>query len=264
MKTIRFITLTTNLLLSVILLVFCLVDPEISQAVGGISNTKVIIPSALTVPKKHFQIHPFFGLEFVDNRNDTKRYQVGSRFTVGFLNNLEIGATLGYLNEEDVGLIDEESDFWDIATGLKFRLLDEGEDFPFSLAYQGGVTFPISGDGAQWVFEPGGLILTKNFTNKFSMDADFVVGLIEDDAFSFVSEIGFGYSLTPWFQPVIEASFALEAPYDEDNISILNITAGFTAPVTEKIAIIMGVTPDLYTENTDDKVLITFALNFQY
>lgn len=232
-------------------------------AVGGISNSKVIVPSAETVPKGKFEIEPFFGLEFVDDRDNTTRFGGGVRFTLGALHNLEIGANINYLDTEDSDLIQRNSDFGDIETGLKLRFLDEGENFPFSLAYQGGVTIPTDSD-AVWIIEPGGLILTKNFTDEFSMDADFVFGIIEDDAWSFVSEVGFGYFLTPWFQPVLEAAYAFEDPDGGGNVQIVNITAGFTSPVTDWLTVIMGVTPDIYTENIDEQVILTAAFTFLF
>ncbi len=247
----------------VTVLALLVLEVSTARAVGGISNSKVIVPSAESVPKGKFEIEPFFGLEFVDDSDNTTRFGGGVRFTLGVLHNLEIGANVNYLDVEDSDLIQRNSDFGDIETGLKFRLLDEGESYPFSLAYQGGVTIPTN-DDALWIVEPGGLILTKNFTQEFSMDADFVFGIIEDDAWSFVSEIGFGYFVTHWFQPVVEAAYAFEDPDGEDNVQIVNITAGFTSPVTDWLTVIMGVTPDIYTKNTDEQVILTAAFTFLF
>lgn len=236
---------------------------DMALAVGGISNSKVIVPSAETVPKGKIEIEPFFGLEFVDDNDNTTRFGGGVRFTLGALHNLEIGANINYLDFEDSDLIERNSDFGDIETGLKLRFLDEGENFPFSLAYQGGVTIPTNND-ALWIIEPGGLILTRNFTDRLSMDTDFVFGIIEDDAWSFVSKVGFGYFVTPWLQPVIESAYAFESLEGEDNIQIVNITAGFTSPVTDWLTVIMGVTPDVYTKNTDEQVVLTAAFTFLF
>jgi len=120
------------------------------------------------------------------------------------------------------------------------------------------VTIPAS-DDALWIIEPGGLILTRSFTDELSLDADFVFGIIEDDAWSFVSEGGFGYFITPWFQPVAEAAYAFENPDGGDNIQIVNLTGGFTSPVTDWLTIIVGVTPDIYTKNVDEQVVLTAA-----
>ncbi len=129
--------------------------------------------------------------------------------------------------------------------------------------YQGGLSIATS-DDEPWLIEPGGLILTKNFLEQFSMDADFVIGIIENEGWSIVSNIGLGYFFTPWFQAVIEGAFAYEDTEGEDSKSLINITAGFTAPVTDRLTIILGVTPDVYTNNTDKEVVITSAFTFLF
>ncbi|HEY7535114.1 MAG TPA: transporter, partial [Thermodesulfobacteriota bacterium] len=250
--------------LSGTLISFFSVNDEIALAVGGISNSKVVVPSAETVEKGHIEIEPFFGLEFVDDKVNTLRSETVGRFTIGVLHNLEIGTNFGYLNIEDSELIETDRDFGDIEAGLKYRFLDEDKNLPFSLAYQGGITFPTSGEGAPWVFEVAGLILTKDFTERFSMDADFVFALIEDNAWSFVTEVGFGYFIASWFQFVVEGAYAFESPDNEDNVLIFNITVGFTAPITEWLTIIIGVTPDIYTKNIENKIILSSAFTFLF
>lgn len=247
--------------LPLIVLICLFAAPAEVSAVGGISNSKVIVPSTDPVPRNHVEAEPFFILEFEDDRDDTVRFGGGVRLTLGALENLEVGANINYLSIEDSQLIRADSNFGDIEAGLKYRFLDEGNGYPLSLAYQGGATFPI-GDGALWVFEPGGLILTKNFTDAFSMDTDFVFGVIEGGSWSFVTEAGFGYFFNDWFQAVLEGAYAYEDTDGEGGISIINITAGFTAQATDWLTVIMGVTPDLYARNTDKVVLITAAFTF--
>lgn len=232
-----------------------------APAVGGISNSKINVLSADTVPQKHVEVEPFFSLEFEDDGNDTVRFGGGLRLTPGLLENLEAGVNINYLNVEDSELIRAESDFGDVEAGVKFMFLDEEKGYPVSLAYQGGVTFPV-GDGALWIVEPGGLILTKNFTDKFSTDADFVFGIIEHGSWSFVTDVGFGYFLTPWLQAVAEGAYAFEDPDDGAGISVINVTGGFTATAAEWLTVIMGVTPDVYTKNADRLVVITAAFTF--
>jgi hypothetical protein len=243
---------------------FYLVNSEKAYAVGGISNSKVIVPSVDTVEKGHFEVEPSFGVEFADDRISTVRIEALGRLTLGVLSNLEIGTSVGYLNIEDSELIETDSNFGDIEGGLKYRFLDEGKNSPFSLAYEGGITFPTSGEDVPWVFELGGLILTKNFSERSSIDADIVFALIEDDAWSLVTEIGYGYFIVPWFQPVIEMAYAYENPDNEDSVFVLNITIGFTAPITEWFTIIIGVTPDIYTKNVDNKVILSSAFTFLF
>ena len=233
-------------------------------AVGGISNTKVIVPSTETVPERHFEIEPFFGLVFVDDEDNSVGFDAGGRFTLGVVDNLEIGANAGYLSVEDSNVIDPEANLGNVEAGMKFRFIDEGDKFPFSLAYQGGITFPTSGSNDLWVIEPFGLILTKNFSDSFSLDTDIVLALVEDKSAGFVAELGFGYFVRPWFQPVIEAGYSFEDAEREGSVSVFNITAGFTAPVSEMLTIIFGVTPDLHTRNIDKKLLITTAFTFLF
>ncbi len=111
------------------------------DSVGGISNSKIIVPNADTVPKKHFELEPFFALVFADDNDNTVGFDAGVRFTLGVLDNLEVGSNFGYLSIEDSDVIDTESNFGNIEAGLKYMFIDEGEKFPFSLAYQGGITF---------------------------------------------------------------------------------------------------------------------------
>jgi len=233
-------------------------------AVGGISNSKVVVPSAETVPKKHVELEPFFSFEFVDDRDNTFRLGAGARVTLGILDNLEAGVNINYLNHENSDLIDQVNDFGDIEAGVKYRFIDQGEQLPFSLAYQGGVSIPTSGNDTPWFIEPGGLILTKNFSDNFSMDMDFVFGIVEDDGWNFISNIGFGYFLVPWFQAVMEGAYAYEDIDGERSTQVVNITPGFTSPVTDWLTIIIGVTPDLYADNTEKEVVITTAFTFLF
>jgi hypothetical protein len=232
-------------------------------AVGGISGSLLVVPDTSTVPPGHLEAEPFFSLEFIDDRDNTVRFGSGLRLTPGLLENLEAGMNFNFLNIEDSGLIQTEADFGDIDAGMKLRFLDEEKGWPFSLAYQGGVTIPVS-DGALWIVEPGGLILTKNFTDKVSMDADFVFGIIEHDAWSFVTDVGLGYFINSWLQPVIETAFAYEDPKNEDGAYVINITAGFTADVSKRLIIELGVTPDLYAKNTHKEVILSSAFTFSF
>jgi hypothetical protein len=233
-------------------------------AVGGISNSKIVVPSAETVPKKHVEFEPFFSFEFVEDRNNTFRLGAGTRITLGILDNLEAGVNINYLNHENSDLTDQVNDFGDIEAGVKYRFIDQGGQLPFSLAYQGGVSIPTSGNDTPWFIEPGGLILTKNFSENFSLDADFVFGIVEDNGWNFVSDIGFGYFLLPWFQAVIEGAYAYEDINGERSTQVVNITPGFTSPVTDWLTIIIGVTPDIYAENTEKEVVISAAFTFLF
>lgn len=263
-STLKYLVKNIKIILPMLLLVISLIPIHKASAVGGISNSKVIVPSAETVPKKQLEIEPFFGLVFIDDSDNTIGFEGGTRFTVGVLNDLEIGTNLGYLSVEDSDVINTESNFGNIEFGMKYRFIDQGQQFPFSLAYQGGFTVPTSTSDDKWIFEPFGLILTKDFSESFSMDADVVLALVENESVGFVADVGFGYFIRPWFQPVIEAGFSFEDPEDRESISVLNVTAGFTSPVTEMLTIIIGVTPDIYTKNSDEEILISAAFTFLF
>jgi len=103
---------------------------DMARAVGGISNSKVVVPSAETVPKGKFEIEPFFGLEIVDDRENTTRFGGGVRFTLGALHNLEIGANINYLDFEDSDLIQRNSDFSDIEMSLNTGSWTRARIFP--------------------------------------------------------------------------------------------------------------------------------------
>lgn len=230
-----------------------------AMAVDGISNSKVIVPSVDTVPPRHLEVEPSFGL--IGGKDSALRFSASNRVTFGVLKNLEVGVNIGYLDFEDSDQMDGKTGFGDIGTGVKFRFLENYGNVPFSLAYQGGVTFPTSNDSG-WVFEVLGLVLTADFTEAFSMDADFVVSFIETENVGFVADIGFGYFIFPGFQPVFEAHYSLEKPYDGKGISAFGLTLGFTSPVNKVLTLIFGVSRDLYTRNAEKETSLLTAFTF--
>ncbi len=234
-----------------------------SLAVGGISSTKLVVPGAGPLERGVIEAEPFFSLELIDDAGDTMRLGGGFRLTAGLFEDFEAGFNINYLDHEDSGLIRSETNFGDVDAGLKLRFLDQEEGHPLSLAYEAGLTIPV-GEGAQWIVEPGGLILTRDFTEEFSMDADVVFGILENDSWSIVTEAGFGYYIDSKFQPVIEAAYAYEDPGAGGGVSVLNITGGFTWDPTRWFSVALGVTPDLYVENTDRQVLISSAFTFAF
>ncbi len=245
-----------------LMLLFCI--PDFSYGVGGISNSKVIVPSTDTVPKNRLEVEPFFSFTKIDDAINSKNYGFGNRFTYGFLESLEAGFNLNYLQIEDSDIQDSNTDFGNIEAGVKYRFIDQSKNFPFSLAFQGGVTFPTAGDNEPWVFEPVGLILTKNYSEKLSSDLDVVFSFDEDDNIGIVSNLGIGYYISDKFQPVVEVSYSYENPDKGESTQILNGTAGFTSPVNDMLTIIFGVTYDLYTDNTDEGLTVTAAFTFLF
>jgi hypothetical protein len=88
---------------------FCLFGFSEAFAVGGISNSKVVVPSAETVEKGRFEIEPSFGLTALDDADDAAQFEAGGRLTLGVLDSLEIGANVTFLTVEDSDVIDSES-----------------------------------------------------------------------------------------------------------------------------------------------------------
>jgi len=233
-------------------------------AVGGISNSKVIVPGTDTVPKKRIEIEPFANFLFADDENNKKTYDLGVRITYGLLSNIEFGATFLFVTFQDDDLININTNFgnFEPGFGIKWRFLEQEDYSPtsFSLAYEGGVTIPITGSDGKWAFEPLGLILTKNFNEKFSMDNDVVLRIVEDELWGIISNLGLGYFITDWFQPVVEMAYIYSNIDNQDNEHVLNVTGGFTAPLTDYATLIIGITKNLVSENTDDTLVITSAL----
>jgi len=250
-----------KIFLALIILFALLFYTEKSQAVGGISNTKIIVPSTETVPKNRIEIEPFFNYLFVDDNDDSRNFDLGTRVTYGLADTIEIGASIFFLTIEDSDVINTDSNFGNIETGIKWRFLDEEDNsFAYSVAYEGGITLPTAGSDEKWVFEPLGIILTKNFSDRFSADNDVVLRIVEDELWGIDTNHGLGYFITDWLQPAVEMAYIYNNIDNEKNEHVLNITGGFTAALTDYATLIVGVTKDLVTNDTEDTVNITTAL----
>ncbi|NIP29287.1 MAG: hypothetical protein GTO02_02315 [Candidatus Dadabacteria bacterium] len=250
-----------KLILTVVLFMGVVLCTQDLYAVGGISNTKVVVPSTDTVPLDTYEIEPFLSLQVFDDEDDTKFFDSGLRFTRGFLNNLEAGISASILTYEDSDLVDSDYNFGDIAAGVKYRFYTLSG---LSLAYQGGFTLPTSTDDTNWVFEPLGLILTLKFMNNISVDADFVLVFEESEIFSIVSNLGFGMFVTEIFQPVIELGYEYSDPDDFSSSDILSLTGGFTANLNDSMTLIVGVTKDIVSENAPDSYTLSSALTVAF
>lgn len=234
-----------------------------AYSVGGVSNSKINVLSADTVPRGSIEGEPYFSLVFTDDGNDSVNFGGGLRITPGLLDNLEAGASFNYLNIEDADLERTTADFADIEAGVKYKFLEQGDKMPFSLAYTAGITFPV-GEGAIWVVEPVGLVLTQNFTDELSLDAQVIFAIIEHGSWSISTDAGLGYFLTSWLQAVAEGAYAFEDPDEGGGISVVNVTGGFTAPAAEWLTVILGVTPDVYAKNTDKQIVLSAAFTFSF
>ena len=167
---------------------------------------------------------------------------------------------------EDSDVINTDSTFGNIEPGLKWRFLEQKDNslFSYSVAYEGGITLPTAGSDEKWVFEPIGLILTKNYSERLSVDNDVVLRIVEDDLWGIDTNHGLGYYITEWLQPVVEMAYTYNNIDNEKNEHVLNITGGFTANLTDFATLIVGVTKDLVSHETEDTVSITTALTLLF
>lgn len=230
-------------------------------SVGGISNTKIVVPSTGTVPKEKFEFEPFFELSLTDDSEDSREFEAGARFTDSIRDVLEIGVNVFYLTIEDSDSSSSDTNFGDIEVGLKYRFL---ENSALSIAYQGGITFPTSSGDTDWVFEPVGFILTKNFSDKFSLDAHSVLEIEEDNKWNVTNGAGIGYFINDTIQPVVEIGYIYENIDDLQNTHVLNVTGGLTADVTDYLTIILGATQDIVSENTQNSLTFNAAFTFLF
>lgn len=234
-----------------------------AHAVGGISNTKILVPSTETVPMGSFEIEPFLAAQFIDDNSDSRFLENGARFTAGTRKNLEIGVSVSYLVVNDDKKTDAEYNPGDISPGLKYRFYEYYGKYSFSLAYQGGFTIP-TGDDSLWLFEPAGLIITTHMSPRFSVDSDVVLFFDEEESRGVNGNIGAGYFISEIFQPVIEAGFEYVDRNNGSSESLVNITGGFTAEITEYITMITGLTGDIVNDNTDRAVTFNLAFTFLF
>lgn len=250
--------------LSVLLLLCFIFSSQEVFGVGGLSNTKVVVPSTETVPYKRYEIEPFFGLEFVDDELDSTNFEAGSRFTYGFTDNTEAGLNVGILSTKNDEISDTEYDFGNISPGIKYRFYEFRGSSDISIAYQGGLTIPSGGKDEKWLFEPLGMIITYNFGQNFSIDSDLVLMFEEDESWGITGNTGFGYFINRIIQPVFEIGYEFNDPDDGSNVTKLNLTGGFTAGVTDYLTVIIGVTRDVVSENSDESLEFTAAFTFLF
>ncbi len=250
---------------SLITVIFCIVlFPYNASGIGGISNTKVVVPSTETVPLQRYEIEPFFGFVFNDAESDKKRFESGSRFTYGFTDYLEAGFNFGILNIEDSPSTAAEYDNGNIEAGVKYRFFEFTGINSFSLAYQGGMTFPTRGSGEDWLFEPVGFILTNDFHRGVSIDGDIVLSFEEDNNWGLAGNIGLGYHILQNFQPVVEIGYEYQDEDGSESLQLLGITGGFTAEVNDQLTVIIGVTRDVLSSNTPESTELTAAFTFLF
>lgn len=200
-------------------------------AVGGISNTKLVVPGANPVDYQAFELGLTLGMyrqtyrfdEFshrTDIPNDYNRLAVGEqkmsqsantlgfRLTDGIYPNTEVGISFGHSAYADSIGTEGQASFEEAQLGIKY-LLNPGR--PMRFALQGGINFdPVSWSPSY----EGGAILTYDITRKFSVDMDLLTSVSspihrEQDTFierGVGGNIGIGYFFGR-FQPIVEIGY---------------------------------------------------------
>ena len=164
------------------------------HAVGGLSASKLLVPSADTLDPGLFDFEVAFGynrsrsyynewghLKNLGGDYDQINPETGMpveresesetgldfRMTAGIVKNFEIGFGFGHSTVENSVSGESSSGFGDLAIGMKYSLM-KPED-TFRIAVQGGVNM----EPVHWTptYE-GGLIATIQLSDKLSIDAD--------------------------------------------------------------------------------------------
>lgn len=167
-------------------LTIVMISPQTLKAVGGISNSKLIVPSAETVPPHQFEFEPAIGVQMWDrvfgDQGDTHGISgdaVGSglsfRMTPGITRRSEAGFTIGVEQEtfrSEFGPAGdmEAVNLSDLVFGGKYRFMELENGL--MLALQGGINIPTGSARSHGAYE-GGFILTYNPNDWLSIDADW-------------------------------------------------------------------------------------------
>lgn len=236
-----------------------------SHAIGGISGSKVLVPSADTVGMKRLEVEPIFVFELTGDEEETKSYDIGFRLTYGFTENLETGFSYFFFGADDVETFDVRSiGHGDVEFGIKYRFLKGNS---FSLAVESGVRFPTV-EGSPWVVEPAGLVFTKNLSDRLSLDTDILAGFSHGNhnprTLHVISQTGAGYFVTSSFQPVAEIAYKIEHVEHEATAPIITITGGFTLSFSKIFTLVAGVSPDVFAAGTDRKLSCSLALTMLF
>ncbi len=245
--------------------ILCLVGVVLSyglaHGVDGISGSKLVLPSSGIVERGRLEVEPFFQFTTVDDAADTEGGEGGIRITFGAAEGLEVGGIFGATftsNDAD----EDDTSARDVGLGAKYEFLGESGPYP-SVALQAGLTVPTrSGPDSRWVGELG-LIATRNFTDRFSADADVVFFADDEDEWGLGADLGFGYFVIPLLQPVLEFNFTYE-DLDVMDPRRLGLRLGFTSPVTEFLEIVAGTTVDLIADDTDSEINYSVAFTFLF
>lgn len=202
-------------------------------SVGGISNSKLIVPSADPIGYNDFEFEPAFSmfrargkfndyghlknipkdydqLDTGENRRSESESVLNFRLTGGFFPNFEGGFTFGHVTSETNTGDSASTAYEDLQMGGKY-LLNPDDSIRFAL--EGGIN--MKSDDWTTSYE-GGTILTWDITDKLSLDADILYSASSRrtvDEQKVIERgmgynIGLGYTLFGVFQPIVELGYS--------------------------------------------------------
>ena len=242
---------------------------NVFSQVGGLSNTKVVLPATATVEAGDFEFEPSFNV-FWSNKewdqegktlefdNTTRVSGLAYRFTAGFNHNIEAGLVV----PEDVS---------SLSFGFKWLFWNNNGK---SIALQSGADFEsetkiISETEKSMRVITNGIIFTYEPYAKLSIDSDVTFSLysteIDDQPvnYSGTFDIGVGYFLTNRFQTIVELnSGRISFENSNFNSSKTNGTLGIKYTPNDSVAIIFGLKQGLFGSNNAKGVSFVGAFTF--
>lgn len=242
---------------------------NVYSQVGGLSNSKVVLPGTATVEPGDFEFEPSFDVFWSNKAWDqdgntlefdktTRVSGLAYRFTAGFEHNMEAGLTV----PEDVSTL---------SFGFKWLFWKKNDK---SFALQSGVRFEsdnreISETEESLNVITNGVVFTYEPNDKFSFDTDVSFSLYSADIgsepanYSGTFDIGAAYFLTNRFQTILELNSAwISFENSVLNSSKSNGTLGIKYNPNDGTAIIFGLKQGLFGTNNDKGVSFVGAFTF--
>jgi len=255
------------IILNIIVAVFS--STNVFAQVGGLSNSKVVLPATATVKAGDFEFEPSFNVFWGNRMWDTdgnllvldstsRESGLAYRFTSGFKHNIEAGLTV----PEDIS---------SLSFGFKWLFWKNNAK---SFAFQSGVIFDsetkvIAETEKSMKVITNGIIFTYEPNNKLSIDTDATFSLysteIDDQTvnYSGTFDIGVGYFLTNQFQTIVELNSTwISFENSIVNSSKTNGTLGIKYTPNDRVAIIFGLKQDLIGSNNVKGVSFGGAFTF--
>lgn len=255
------------LIINIIITIFS--STNVFAQVGGISNSKVVLPATGPVGAGDFEFEPAFDVfwynQLWDNggnlltlSNTIRESGLGYRFTAGFEHDIEVGLIV----PEDVS---------SLSFGLKWLFWKNNEK---SFALQSGLDFEsddrvLSESEESMKVITNGLIFTYEPNEKLSIDTDATFSLYSTEInsqsvnYSGTFDIGVGYLLNNQFQAIVELN-STWISFDNSllNSSKTNGTIGFTFYPNDGTVVIFGVKHDMFGTNDAKGVSFVGAFTF--